>query len=208
MHAKSIKQIAAIVGAVAALITGFYLLRVYANLPQITEITAITDLKAFSYLVAYATSPLALVCIALAGTFLAIEEHHVYAWMQLVASLIVVVSISWVLKEVTQIPRPPGTLFAEGFSQYSFPSTHTASAATAGMLIAYHTQRLTQIPRFVVYASVGASVFVVGLSRLVLAVHTISDVLAGIILGTGVGLIAIIAWSRWYQFLDQLNEHL
>jgi len=204
---KKLASIMTVAASTAALMGIFWLMRVQGSFLETPDILApLTRFEAIGYSIAYITSPAALLCIALLATFLAIESHHIHAWLQVVAGLIAVVSISWLIKELTQLPRPPGDLITAGFSQYSFPSTHAASAAFAGSLVAYHTQRLTRIPKHIIYALAGFCVLLVGHSRIILEVHTINDVLAGITLGLGVSLTAIILWPNWHQLLTELNE--
>ena len=114
------------------------------------------------------------------------------------------------LKSVFALPRPPGAgtailpvwlppaaspvyeamVTADG---YGFPSGH-ATAATAvyggaAVLLRAGTRRLR-------YAAAGAVVALVALSRIVIGVHYLVDVAAGVLLGLAV-LVALLALVRW-----------
>ncbi|HEY0010663.1 MAG TPA: phosphatase PAP2 family protein [Candidatus Paceibacterota bacterium] len=87
-----------------------------------------------------------------------------------------------VLKEVFVRARPETLLWLDPIPSFSFPSGHaTAAIALYGFLavLAYRrTQRLL-IPALLVAVGI-----LVGLSRIVLSAHYLSDVLAGFFLGT------------------------
>jgi membrane-associated phospholipid phosphatase len=94
--------------------------------------------------------------------------------------------------------RPPVVLHATTVGVASFPSAHAADAAAffvaASMTLALAVVRRRWVK--VVVISVGAALAgIVGLSRLVLAVHWLSDVVAGWALGTAVATtVVMLAW--------------
>lgn len=205
---KQTKTIAVGSSAVVLLV-GLWLLRTQALFgDSMTIFRGVTEIKSLSVVIAHTTSPLALICISLFATFLAVETHHIYTWLQIAATLLVTVGFCWLIKEVTQLPRPANAqLVATGFSQYAFPSTHTASAGAVAVLAGFHIQRLTQLANRAVYPLLVVGVFVVGVSRVALDAHTISDVLAGLVIGISLGLLAAMMWPRWYQLLNQVSGH-
>lgn len=155
------------------------------------------------------TSPAALICFALLATLLAIETHHMQAWLHTATTLTVVVGCCWLLKEITQIPRPEEqNLVASGLSTFSFPSTHASTIGTLAVLATFHTRRLTKFPPVAAAAVSVLAVIVVVWSRVALHVHTISDVAAGVILGVSLGIIAKRLWPRWESWSNQLLAHL
>jgi undecaprenyl-diphosphatase len=94
--------------------------------------------------------------------------------------------------------RPPISLHETTVGLASFPSAH-ATDATAFLLAAALTLALTLVRRpvmkAVVVAAGVAGAALVGLSRLVLAVHWLSDVVAGWALGTAVAIgVVALAW--------------
>lgn len=101
--------------------------------------------------------------------------------------LIAVTAGSEGVKQLVARPRPEGTDPNIPGVVYSFPSGHELEAVAIWGVIAIHALR-TRIPRvitwgFVVFAIV--DVVLVGLSRVVLATHFPSDVIAGAFGGVG-----------------------
>jgi membrane-associated phospholipid phosphatase len=91
------------------------------------------------------------------------------------------------LKIVVGRPRP------SGFS-FGFPSGHTTAAATFAVVLVYivSRERLTRFPRHAIQALALAVMLFVGWARIVLGAHWPTDVLGGILLGTGCA--AAAAW--------------
>ena len=93
------------------------------------------------------------------------------------------------IKVLTQVPRPPATDAVGAFSGYAFPSGHATDATAVygmlGVLLA------TALPRRSAKATVWTAAVVVvglvGLSRIYLGAHWLTDVLAGFAIGA--------AWS-------------
>ena len=87
-------------------------------------------------------------------------------------------------------------LFTRAPTSYSFPSTHTAMAIAAALVL------------FTVNRRLGAAALVlallVGFSRVYLLVHYVSDVLAGIAVGALVAILAIVIIRRLWEFAEKL----
>ena len=73
--------------------------------------------------------------------------------------------------------------------EFSSPSGHTSAAFLIAMIIAHFTPFLA-IPLFIF-------AFLVGMARIYLGVHYPSDILGGIIFGTGMGKIAILIVEKF-----------
>ena len=109
-------------------------------------------------------------------------------WLQLAVFVAVVVLSELCigpLKSVVERPRPPGTLIATSGS--SFPSGHAIAAATTAfglviVLLPASPGRLRWIGVAAAFAGLMA------LSRTLLAAHWLSDVVAGVCIGTGLAL--------------------
>lgn len=101
-------------------------------------------------------------------------------------------------KILTHRLRPPVALRLGQFTGSSFPSGHaTQAAAVWGMgalLVAAAARRPGS--RAAVWMAAGAVVALVGISRLYLAAHWLSDVLAGVLLGAAwLAFLAAVGWA-------------
>lgn len=83
------------------------------------------------------------------------------------------------LKSFFAQPRPPDSIAAIGASGYSFPSGHAMQSTIGYGLLAYDLKWGTMRQRFGVAAVVAA---LVSLSRVVLGVHYVRDVVAGVVI--------------------------
>lgn len=103
---------------------------------------------------------------------------------------------STIAKQVFDRPRPPAALRAADTSTAAFPSGHSTSAAACfiaiGLVLAIAVVRRPWV-RAAVVAGAAACAGVVGISRLVLAVHWLSDVVAGWALGTAAAVTVVVA---------------
>jgi len=104
--------------------------------------------------------------------------------LAMVIAIVAVEVIGSLIKLVARRTRPDnqaGTSFLERIDSGSFPSIHTARAAAVGFLVAARAESL----RFTIV--IAATVTVVGISRVILKRHHVSDVLAGAALGIVTG---------------------
>jgi undecaprenyl-diphosphatase len=109
-------------------------------------------------------------------------------------------TLSSLLKEVFQRPRPDLVPYAVSVSGTSFPSGHTMMSAvtflTLGALLASSQKRKRLKAYFLLLATL--LTVVVGVSRVYLGVHWPTDVLAGWIAGAVWALLCWLA-ARWLQ---------
>ena len=105
---------------------------------------------------------------------------------------------SSVAKAVFGRDRPPVTLHAAAVGSSSFPSAHATDAAAFFIAVALAlalTLARRSWPKVLLLAGGAALAGLVGLSRLVLGVHWLSDVVAGWALGTAVAItVVVLAW--------------
>jgi len=96
-----------------------------------------------------------------------------------------------VLKRATDIVRPPLELQVVQVRNPSFPSGHTANTTALIVSVVLVVWCVAEFSRRTkMWVSIGGAVIVtaMGLTRLVLNVHWLSDVLAGWCIGAAVGL--------------------
>ncbi len=96
------------------------------------------------------------------------------------------------LKGIFTFPRPPAELHVISPSEYGFPSGHTMSATIFWGAIALWSSAGTRLSRGVL---AGTVVALVALSRLVLGVHFLVDVLASVAFGA-IYLFGIVWFAR------------
>lgn len=112
----------------------------------------------------------------------------------------------FILKNIINRPRPIGALILETDS--SFPSYHaTAAVALYGFLlytIWKFDKHILKKP-FVVFLF--TLIFLIGLSRLYLGVHYLSDILAGYLIGLIWLLISIKIHKRILRFFGSIGSH-
>jgi membrane-associated phospholipid phosphatase len=139
---------------------------------------------------AHAQAPILACAVLIAGYFAWRRE-----WRWLVATAAVIpgaLVLNHLLKLLFERARPRWEDPLLSLSSYSFPSGHTAGAtALYGLLAAYAVSRVPQHPWKAVLAA-AVMVALVALSRMVLGVHYLSDVLAAA-LSTGMWLVLCLA---------------
>ena len=147
---------------------------------------------------------LSMLTLAVTG-FLLLDRKRRLAMVLLVATL-GALSVSTVLKQAFDRPRPDLVPHAAIVYTASFPSGHSMLAAstylTLGVLLA-RVQRRRTIKAYILLCAVFATLLV-GISRVYLGVHWPTDVLAGWTAGAGW---ALLCWllARWLQVHGQVE---
>ncbi|MEX2515069.1 MAG: phosphatase PAP2 family protein [Candidatus Paceibacterota bacterium] len=175
---------------------GFILLwleRIYSNAPLFGDITAGGDslLTTLSLLVSAATSPVLALTLTIIASLVAVADHHQRLWWFSAGVLLTGITTSTILKELVMLPRPEYALIQLG--SYGFPSTHATVATIlciGGIWITYHWTALRNRKLWMYLLLIGW--VIICTSRMTLGVHSISDVLAGVLLGTAVSSVAIL----------------
>lgn len=130
---------------------------------------------------------------ALAGILLLYGGAHRYAAVSIAgAASLAGVAVFKALKTVSRRPRPC-QLLPHCWSKvlppdrFSFPSGHTMTAFSIAWVVSYFYPTIEAPLYFLAYS--------IAFSRIVLGMHFLSDVLAGMILGSGLGFLALAAFS-------------
>jgi undecaprenyl-diphosphatase len=110
------------------------------------------------------------------------------------AAAIIGIFVFKLLKRISRRPRPcqiEPHCWAEILppDQFSFPSGHTMTAFSIALVLSYFYPSL-QWPMYFLAISIAVS-------RVVLGMHFLSDVLAGAVLGSGLGLTAIVVLASY-----------
>lgn len=120
---------------------------------------------------------------------------HLSDMCLILGSLLGVTLLSHVLKIVITRPRPMPTkeMIVNIPASFSFPSAHTAQAASLFIALALIVTRdLPAKTSLIIWSVCGLVIAVVGYSRIHLEVHYISDVIAGAALG--ISWVFILRW--------------
>ncbi len=103
--------------------------------------------------------------------------------------LVLAAALNIVLKQWLALPRPPPSMWRVPAEGYGFPSGHTQLASAFWALIALQA-RDKRAELFAPIAILGSSIVIgVALSRLMLGVHFLHDVLGGAALGISVSML-------------------
>lgn len=118
--------------------------------------------------------------------------------------------ISWVLqriiKAIVDRPRPDEALWWMTETSSSFPSGHSITAACVFVLLAYFiisSPKVKAWVKWLIGSLSAAAIILVPISRIILGVHYLTDVLAGVFFGAFVAVIGIIAYNLFIHFRDR-----
>ena len=96
-----------------------------------------------------------------------------------------------ILKLYFHIPRPPDALVET--SGYAFPSGHAGGVMFLALCLAYLVKNVPQTERYRLWTILASGVLLVGISRVLLGVHTPFQIVAGYVLGA--------VWAGVYVYL-------
>ena len=125
------------------------------------------------------------------GVLVWVRSRSVFAAIAPWLSVVVCGQIVSVLKKSTDIARPPVEFQVAQIRNPSFPSGHAANTTALIASVVLVVWCVTELSRRTkMWVSIGGAVIFIamGLTRLVLNVHWLSDVLAGWCIGAAVGL--------------------
>ena len=133
------------------------------------------------------TGNLGMIWILMALVLLASDSRRQYGYQMLIALLLCITIGNLIIKNIARRNRP---FFHKNYKllikqpwDYSYPSGHTLSSFAAATVLTYLNENVGVIA--IVYACL------IALSRLYLRVHFFTDVFFSMVLGTGLGILAI-----------------
>lgn len=126
-------------------------------------------------------------------------------FLPFIAGFVFAESATYLLKHLIARPRPFGGVYIE--HSFSFPSGHATTAMIAYGFLAYALASLSETGRGKSFAVLGAilAIALIGLCRLYLSAHYLSDVLAGYLVGA-CGLVFAIYLHRKNSVNKALNK--
>lgn len=181
-----------ITGASTVGILMLWMQRVYGEAPLFENIgpaAADSTTTILALIVSGLTTPVTVLIIAVAGALFTAYKHHAKLWWLLFAVLAVGTAASVGLKNIIMLPRPEYALLPLG--SYGFPSTHATLATILFIIIIWFSYYWRNTAHRLTLAITGAGWVSICLSRMLLGVHSASDVLAGILLGAAIASLAI-----------------
>ena len=144
-------------------------------------------------------------CAGWFSIYLVIKRQ--YSAIVLVAA---VTGLSYVLvtelKDAFQLHRPD--ILVNQFTGFAFPSGHTVGATVYfGLIASFFAQEFTTYKRWPLYVGAIIMTLIVGLSRVLLAVHWFSDVVCGLLLGATIVALARLIYSPFNQHSLSFKKH-
>ncbi len=117
------------------------------------------------------------------------------AALHLVAAGLLTAFVTHALKYGFAIPRPD---IGTALTSYAYPSGHTSGATVLFALIAsFVAQAAAKHTRWRYYATASVPIVLIGLSRVLLGAHWLSDVVAGFLLGGCICALTRVFYSRY-----------
>lgn len=107
--------------------------------------------------------------------------------------------VSGAIKQIIARPRPLGLIALDDLNGYSFPSGHSTLAGTISGYTYFSKWIIKQIKYIAIILAI-----LIGISRLYLGVHFLTDVLAGLLIGTIIGWII----SKLEVKITKANFHI
>ena len=126
---------------------------------------------------------------AYAGVLYAVGLY--YSALVFFFTMVFVLGFVGFLKLTTRVERRPDCMVKLPHHNRAFPSGHSAAAAFVGTMVPYTIPFYSPVVLYIFSALLGLFVLTVALSRLALRAHTLFQVIAGIVIGVAVPLLAI-----------------
>lgn len=126
-----------------------------------------------------------------------LTRKHYYAALHIVIAGLFTALITYSLKEYFSIARPDILLSPP--SSFAYPSGHSSGATVFFALLAsFIAQEMEQLKRWQAYCLFSIPIILIAFSRVLLGVHWLTDVIAGISLGLIITSLTRIIYSYFY----------
>ncbi|WP_181349224.1 phosphatase PAP2 family protein [Thalassobacillus sp. CUG 92003] len=153
----------------------------------------------FRWLTELGSSTFLTVIVVLGGTYLWIKKHDPLAALMLTTGVLASYGVNYVIKQLIARERPRILEAADG-DGFSFPSGHAMVSMVAyGLLVYFFIYYSTSIKRSILITASGAVLIaLIGLSRYIIRVHYLTDILAGF----SFGFLFLMIWILIYYQID------
>ncbi|SEK86402.1 bifunctional DedA family/phosphatase PAP2 family protein [Halomonas daqiaonensis] len=165
------------------------------QLARLLESLALPGLAVFGGIMAKAGDLLGVLALALPWAAWLLWRRHLPAFWHIAGGLVGIALLNTLLKAAIGRARPNTP--AHLADSFSYPSAHTSTAVVLfGMAAAFASRELPRGRRFLAYWAAIAVILPMALSRLLIGVHWLSDLIGGALLGLVVCALVQLAWQR------------
>lgn len=165
------------------------------RLAELLEGLSLPGLAAFGQLMAEAGDLLGVLALCLPWAAWLLWRRQWPAFWHIAGGLLGIALLNTLLKAAIGRARPETPAYLA--DSLSYPSAHTSTAVVLfGMAAAFASRELPHGRRFLAYWAAIAVILPMALSRLLIGVHWLSDLIGGALLGLVVCALVQLAWQR------------
>ncbi|MDZ7852499.1 MAG: bifunctional DedA family/phosphatase PAP2 family protein [Halomonas sp.] len=165
------------------------------RLAGLLETLRLPGMTLFGEVMARAGDLLGVLALALPWAAWLLWRRHLSAFWYIAGGLVCIALLNTLLKTAIGRVRPDTPAYLA--DSFSYPSAHTSTAVVLfGMAAAFASRELPHGQRFMAYWAAIAVILPMALSRLLIGVHWLSDLIGGALLGLMVCALVQLAWQR------------